>query len=436
LLRCLHVEHGIRAAHESRTDADFVVSLCEKLSVPCTVVSIPQGKVARFAKKMQIGIEAAARYFRRRAFFREKYWLESGAVPLTGCGAQNAAQVSGQNSAAVNVLILTAHTCDDSLELALMRVLRGSGPEGLAAMRQRRGCFVRPLLAISRSQVLDYLNAKKILWREDSSNLDTKFLRNRIRHKLIPLLNDVYPSWKNGVSAMAETQFLAAQFLRERRLVWNGGFDEESFFAEPLIIREESLFRAINSTIKNRSARTIKRSVLRRFCRGELKIANFGHAVAARENGRIVVKHKKKECFERGFSLLIKKPGLYTLKGIVVRALAAKQLAEQQSADKQQSACEQPKPSQTRVFYASLPLLIRPRRREDTLVSGGRKIAHNDAKEHRLCAVDNFGTAAFIGADGLPLITREPENNTGAGKTFFCITGGSGYGGVNAKQTE
>ena len=386
-LRCLHVEHGIRDAEESRGDADFVRGLCEKLSVPCKIVSIPPGKIAVFAKKNGTGIEAAARYFRRKALFREARLTEQTA------------------SDGVRALILTAHTLDDLLELVLMRILRGSGPEGLAAMPQRRGRLFRPLLEIGREQVLGYLDAKKLPWREDSTNKDTIFLRNKIRRNLIPLLNDIYPSWKTGVMAMAETQGLSARFIREagKGIVYNDGFAEESFFSQPVIVREEALFRAINGEVKIYGG-TVKRRLLRRFCRGLIKTADFGQAVAVRQNGRIIVKPAKKECFERGFSLLIKTHGLYTLKGIVINALPLRD-------------------AETRGFYASLPLVIRQGFSEDFLATKRGKITHHDtAGKHRLTAVDKFGTAAFIGADGSPLFIREPEIKESAGKIFISLS--------------
>jgi tRNA(Ile)-lysidine synthase len=398
-LRCLHVEHGIRDPHESRGDADFVVGMCGKLSVPCKVVSIPQGKVALYAQKKGTGIEAAARHFRRKALLHEARLIESE-TPA---------------NARADVLILTAHTMDDMLELALMRILRGSGPEGLAAMPLRRGRFLRPLLGVRRAGVIGYLEAKKIPWREDSTNKDTTLLRNRIRRSLIPLLNDIYPSWTSGVKAMAETQSLAARFIREEqgRITRNGSFDEDSFFALPVIIREEALFSAVNRTAKKRGG-TVKRRVLRRFCMGLIKNADLGQAVVARENGKIVVKPvNNSECFERGFSLLIKKPGLYTLKGIAVKALPA----------------PGPDCAETRGFYASLPLVIRRGHKEDFSAAESGKIARYDiAKRHRLIAVDNLGTAAFIGAGGVPLFKREPETKRSAGEIFFCVTGSSEWG--------
>jgi len=268
----LHVEHGIRPAEESCGDAEFVRVFCKERKIQCRIKHIPQGKVAAFAQRKGIGIEAAARFFRHKA-------LSAEAVRL-----------------GVNTRILIAHTKDDALELSLMRILRGSGPAGLAAMPQSRGRILRPLLGLTRADVIEYLKAKEIPWREDATNTDEVFFRNKIRRRFVPLLEEVFPSWKTGISAMAQTQSLMAEFIvseADKRIKWetqessrrdagasnlrfarsqscclkstlyslrslrlrvsarnNSIFalstDAENFFAQPQIIREEAVFLAID----------------------------------------------------------------------------------------------------------------------------------------------------------------------------------------------
>ncbi|MDR0710170.1 MAG: tRNA lysidine(34) synthetase TilS, partial [Spirochaetaceae bacterium] len=151
-LRCFHVEHGIRPAEESLGDAAGVRELCRELGVPCKAAHIPPGKIAGTAAKRGIGLEAAAR------FYRHALWnLEARRI-----GAAR---------------VLVAHTRDDLLETVLMRVLRGSGPAGLAAMKRDNGRILRPLLSLDRSQVLDYLAGRGIPFRTDSTNADPSFLR-------------------------------------------------------------------------------------------------------------------------------------------------------------------------------------------------------------------------------------------------------------------
>ena len=296
-LYCLHVDHGLRPPEESRGDAEFVRDFCEKQGINCRIESVPPGKIASLARRKGSGVEAAARFFRRKALFREAARLGD------------------------NVKILTAHTKDDMLETTLMRVLRGAGPAGLAAMPVHRGRLLRPLLSMTRADVIGYLTEKNIPWREDSTNTDEKFLRNRIRHQLIPLLNESFSSWKTGLAAMAETQSLTATFIGDeaRQCVkWeiSSRFpdpsiitNEENFFCQPEIIREEALFQGIDllgCAQREERAFAAKRSVIRRFCAGLVKAADLGPLRVRREGGKISLVSARKPCFESGFSLLIK----------------------------------------------------------------------------------------------------------------------------------
>lgn len=84
--------------------------------------------------------------------------------------------------------IAIAHSRDDQAETVLLRLLRGSGLEGLSAMQPKRGNVIRPLLNTPRKEILAYLKAEKIPFRTDTSNHDTRYLRNRVRHLLLPYL--------------------------------------------------------------------------------------------------------------------------------------------------------------------------------------------------------------------------------------------------------
>jgi tRNA(Ile)-lysidine synthase len=308
-LFCLHVEHGLRPPEESLGDAEFARDFCEKRGINCRVESVPQGKIASFARRRGIGIEAAARFFRRRALIKEARRIASLCT--------------------LKVFILTAHTQDDMLETVLMRVLRGAGPAGLAAMPVKAGQFIRPLLSMSRADVIDYLKEKNIPWREDSTNKDEKFFRNKVRCTLVPLLDESFPDWKKGLTAMAETQSLAAEFINskaKRRIIWEqqaGDLvtDARNFFSQNRIIREEALFHGIDSSLRGRERvrfHSIKRSVVRRFCEGSVKASRLGPLDVKQKDGKVALSTKKKDFSESGFSLLIKEPGLYNLNNISI----------------------------------------------------------------------------------------------------------------------
>jgi tRNA(Ile)-lysidine synthase len=312
---CLHVEHGLRPAEESKGDAEHVSAFCKKNKIKCFVESIPPGDIEAFAKSKGTGIEAAARYFRRRLFFRYADRLE---------------KEKGKK-----VYILTAHTIDDALELSLMRIFRGAGPAGLSFMPVRRGRLLRPMLKANRNKVVMYLNHKKITWREDSTNTDKKFLRNKIRGDLIPILDKCFPEWRSGILALSATQSLVAKHFSnsaQKIVTWersSGGLvtDDENFFSLSKILREEAVFCAIDklsfqkekmSADEEFQVNSVKRSVIRRFCSGSASVVDLGALILKRGNGKVALSYKNGDFYEKGFSLLIKEPGLYNLNNISI----------------------------------------------------------------------------------------------------------------------
>ncbi|MGB5820533.1 MAG: tRNA lysidine(34) synthetase TilS [Saonia sp.] len=91
--------------------------------------------------------------------------------------------------------LVTAHQADDNLETFLINLSRGTGIDGLIGIPERTDTIARPLLKFSREQLLKYAKAIRMDWREDSSNRDTKYLRNKIRHQLVPGLKELHPTF-------------------------------------------------------------------------------------------------------------------------------------------------------------------------------------------------------------------------------------------------
>ncbi|MDR2795491.1 MAG: tRNA lysidine(34) synthetase TilS, partial [Spirochaetaceae bacterium] len=323
-LNALHVDHALRG-DESRADARFVADLCKRLEVPCRVVTAPDGLIEREARRGGRGVEAAARDFRHEALRGEAERLDAR-------------------------LILVAHTRNDALENTLLRILRGAGPAGLAAMPERKGLILRPLITLERVEICAYLRERGIAWREDSSNNDERYLRNRVRHRLVPLLDEHFPDWRKAIIALAETQTLTAEFLgaeAARRINW----DEETggklsctlsrFAAESRIIREESLFGAYdrvvsqdNDTGWNRAdgppppSALPRRAAVRDFAAkitdggGDHAAQTLGGVIAESKDGKITVAPCKQKPLEECTSILINKPGLYRFKNFSIECIA------------------------------------------------------------------------------------------------------------------
>ncbi|MDR3122986.1 MAG: tRNA lysidine(34) synthetase TilS [Treponema sp.] len=370
-LCCVHVEHGIRPAAESRSDAAATEALCAKLSVPCAVVSIPPGRIARAAKRRGLGLEAAARLYRHAAWNAE------------------ARRVGAAK-------ILVAHTRDDLLETVLMRVLRGSGPAGLAAMPREKGRVLRPLLETTRSDVLAYLEERGVSYRVDSTNADPAFLRNRIRLKLIPCLDEWFPSWRKTLADLAETQRLVADFLAAEaaaRIPWEdeaAGLrrtDRDNFFSQPAILREEALFAVLDRFSGGRASGPPRRKALRVFTRGKAGSLDLGRAVLQSDARRVTLTLPRRG--ERGFSLLIKEPGIYKLKWLRIRAFPGETGKNAKS----------PFPLKGQGFFACPPVALRRRYPEDFVIRDDRK--HRGAEMARgaaglIVVEDALGPAAFI----------------------------------------
>lgn len=100
--------------------------------------------------------------------------------------------------------ILTAHHSDDDLETFLINLSRGTGLEGLTGIPKKNGNIIRPLLPFSREKIENFAKNHKLTWREDASNAETKYLRNRLRHNVIPALKDSSPQFLNAFSKTIE----------------------------------------------------------------------------------------------------------------------------------------------------------------------------------------------------------------------------------------
>jgi tRNA(Ile)-lysidine synthase len=194
VLSVAHYNHGLRG-EASAADEAFVGELAKELGIE---LHVGHGDVRVHALNAKLSIEAAGRELRYR-------WLTSLARE--------------QRLAA----IATAHTLDDQAETVLLKFLRGAGTRGLAAIypiitgSDARARIIRPLLCISRDEVESYLSSVGQTWREDESNLDRRFLRNRVRHELLPLLEREFnPNIRQVLSDVADLSRGEEEYWGER----------------------------------------------------------------------------------------------------------------------------------------------------------------------------------------------------------------------------
>lgn len=259
-LSAVHVHHGIRPG-EADTDQQFVEALCKRLDIPLHLHSanIPD----RVAKTRAAGnaetIEEAARNVRYDYF-----------ASLIATGEADT--------------ILTAHTLDDQAETVLMKLLRGAWTEGLSAIHPivqviaqvpgaRPGKILRPFLNTRRAEIEAYLNQLNQPWREDSTNTDTAYTRNRIRHELMPQLREYNPSLDQTLANLAELAReeearwqaeltrLLPQILLPGKPVRGGGRSVSTTSGEAAVAIELDRLRTLDPALRRRVLRAAARQL-------------------------------------------------------------------------------------------------------------------------------------------------------------------------------
>lgn len=165
----IQVAHCNFCLRDSESDSDeiFVKKYCESNKIPSFIQKFDTKK---FAKDQKLSIQEAARKLRYTWF--EELLIQKNLD-----------------------FVLTAHHLDDTVETFLIHLSRGTGLDGLTGIPERNNNIVRPLLPFSRLEIENYAKENKINWREDSSNSSDKYVRNKLRHDLIPILKSLNPSF-------------------------------------------------------------------------------------------------------------------------------------------------------------------------------------------------------------------------------------------------
>jgi len=182
-----HCNFNLRGK-ESDLDEIFVKELAQKLDAKCFTTSFETVKIAKEQKE---STQVAARNL-RYTWFQEI--------------------VKEQHFDAV----LTAHHADDNLETFLINLTRGSGLDGFTGIPEINGNIVRPFLRFSREEVQHFAKENNISWREDRSNASTKYIRNKIRHKVLPVLKEINPSLLETFSKTLENLQESKQLVTDR----------------------------------------------------------------------------------------------------------------------------------------------------------------------------------------------------------------------------
>ncbi len=165
-LHVLHVNHGLRGI-DAEEDEEFVRDLAQRYGIPCTIRRVD---VEELAAAGDGNVENAGRMAR---------YAEATRL------ANDLSEAFGTPRSAAR--ILTAHTADDRAETFFMNAIRGTGAAGLSSIPRRRNRIVRPLLDRTHAELCDLLRMRGIVWREDATNADTRYLRAFVRHEVLPV---------------------------------------------------------------------------------------------------------------------------------------------------------------------------------------------------------------------------------------------------------
>ncbi len=178
---------------ESDGDEEFVRSLAEKYGIP---IFVRRFETSEYAEINKISVQMAARELRYDWFeeLRQEQFYD---------------------------WIATAHNKNDIIETFLLNLSRGTGIQGLTGIKNKSGRLIRPLLFASREEIKKYAVSNDLDWREDSSNASTKYSRNKIRHNIIPLFEEINPKFSDtlvdNIRKLRESEDIYISAIREKR---------------------------------------------------------------------------------------------------------------------------------------------------------------------------------------------------------------------------
>ncbi|MGO8694516.1 MAG: tRNA lysidine(34) synthetase TilS [Rectinemataceae bacterium] len=301
-LLAVHVDHGLRPEPERLLERKLVIERCGELGVRLTIARIRPGAVEERAERKHCGVEAAARDYRYHAL-----------------------ETVMKREASSHVLF--AHNYDDQVETVLMRLFGGSGSEGLRGIEAVNPPWFRPLLGLSKRELLEYLTSRGIAWSEDSTNVSLDFLRNRVRRLLVPLLDGEFVGWRKGLGLTIERASMEAAAIREGAEAIAFGpagdgclaVDATSFLSRPESFRLYSLLTAAGKlTGRNRLSYRMARAALSALGEGG-RYRGSGIALSARD-GRLLLRRGLDFPSRGGYFVVIAQPCRVKAGRLVVEA--------------------------------------------------------------------------------------------------------------------
>ena len=279
-LHALHVNHGLRP--ESDQEQDMVQTLCQQWRVPLSVKKLQPPSGLK-------GIEAWAREA-RYAFFRESVVADPSDY------------------------VATAHTQDDQAETVLFHAMRGSARRGLAGIPPvRDNWLIRPFLHCSRREIDAYTREKKLPYVTDPSNADLRFTRNKIRHVLLPFLEQEFsPQTRRHLASLAETTREEEDWLeglatnaRTRTIGRDNSVSLPALDQEPAALRSRILRQWIEGRVQD--VKTVHLFHLRDLSEGKIRgrVELPGRRAVVRQGTRLILQTQRRPVTEQDYSYVL-----------------------------------------------------------------------------------------------------------------------------------
>ena len=222
-IKACYVDHGLR--NETEEEIKKSKEFCKKYEIDFLTKKVDTRK---YANKYHLSIEMAARELRYKTLFQVKDFLNTDKIA-------------------------TGHTLTDSIETIILKTTRGTSPESLTGIPAVRGCIIRPLIEVTREEVLNFIKRDRLSFVIDRSNKDLKIKRNFVRHKILPLLNELNPKYEYNFLNLMKQIRDDLNFINKNMIEMDKIFKK----TEKGILLDISLYFGYTSSIRSRALKNL-----------------------------------------------------------------------------------------------------------------------------------------------------------------------------------
>lgn len=299
-LKVVTINHGIRCEEESLGDCLFVKNFCDFYNIECFIESAEINQIEKLANERGMGIEEAARFFRYDIF--EKLAIQENAD-----------------------FIFLAHNKDDQLETLIQRFFQGSFSSSSLGIPKKRSKFFRPMINFSKKEIVQYLSEKNIEYRNDKTNFENDYLRNKIRNLVIPCVENIFVGWESALLKGVQKKSVDENFFENecKKYPWEfsknqGSMKKDIFESLHKAIKIRLVYKCLNQIKANHR---IPYDIIDTFCEG--KNTSSGGVNFLYTKDKVLINNKKNSSKDSYFFAIIEESGMFlkelsTPKGLLI----------------------------------------------------------------------------------------------------------------------